>query len=175
MSGVACGAVIGDTTIAAFVRSGDRSEFCPPDHFFREPDSNLFPSFFPGFLLNFVSAPVISAFTSTVAIQVATSQVKGLLGLKVKCEVTAASLPSLRIGNCPMRQIAFAASNYCAVFFACVTNRDVTVHRFSDPRSRRTKRFIRENRLIRIEGFHDTEHKMGFTFGCEQLKSKRAS
>ena len=36
-----------------------------------------------GFLLNFVSAPVISAFTSTVAIQVATSQVKGLLGLKV--------------------------------------------------------------------------------------------
>ena len=43
--------------------------------------------FFPGFLLNFVSAPVISAFTSTVAIQVATSQVKGLLGLKVKKNV----------------------------------------------------------------------------------------
>ena len=40
--------------------------------------------FFSGFLLNFVSAPVISAFTSTVAIQVATSQVKGLLGLKVR-------------------------------------------------------------------------------------------
>ena len=38
---------------------------------------------FPGFLINFVSAPVMSAFTSAVSIQVATSQIKGLLGLKV--------------------------------------------------------------------------------------------
>ena len=37
-----------------------------------------------GSLINFISAPVISAFTSAVSIQVATSQVKGLLGLKVK-------------------------------------------------------------------------------------------
>jgi len=36
-----------------------------------------------GRLLGFISAPVISAFTSAVSIQVATSQVKGLLGLKV--------------------------------------------------------------------------------------------
>lgn len=36
-----------------------------------------------GFLINFISAPVISAFTSAVSIQVATSQVKGLLGLQV--------------------------------------------------------------------------------------------
>eukprot|EP00095_Tigriopus_kingsejongensis_P006119 maker-scaffold98_size375582-snap-gene-1.13 protein:Tk06119 transcript:maker-scaffold98_size375582-snap-gene-1.13-mRNA-1 annotation:"sulfate transporter " len=36
-----------------------------------------------GFLINFISAPVISAFTSAVSIQVATSQVKGLLGLKI--------------------------------------------------------------------------------------------
>ena len=37
-----------------------------------------------GCLISFISAPVISAFTSAVSIQVATSQVKGLLGLKVK-------------------------------------------------------------------------------------------
>ena len=36
-----------------------------------------------GSLINFISVPVISAFTSAVSIQVATSQVKGLLGLKV--------------------------------------------------------------------------------------------
>ena len=36
-----------------------------------------------GGLINYISAPVISAFTSAVSIQVATSQVKGLLGLKV--------------------------------------------------------------------------------------------
>ena len=39
--------------------------------------------YFAGFLINFISAPVISAFTSAVSIQVATSQVKGLLGLDV--------------------------------------------------------------------------------------------
>ena len=37
-----------------------------------------------GGLINYISAPVISAFTSAVSIQVATSQVKGLLGLKVR-------------------------------------------------------------------------------------------
>jgi len=36
-----------------------------------------------GGLIGFISAPVISAFTSAVSIQVMTSQVKGLLGLKV--------------------------------------------------------------------------------------------
>lgn len=36
-----------------------------------------------GLLIGFISAPVISAFTSAVSIQVMTSQVKGLLGLKV--------------------------------------------------------------------------------------------
>ena len=34
-----------------------------------------------GFLLNYISQPVIKAFSSAVAIQVSTSQVKGLLGL----------------------------------------------------------------------------------------------
>merc|ERR1712223_1801764 len=34
-------------------------------------------------LINFISSPVISALTSAVSIQVATSQIKGLLGLKV--------------------------------------------------------------------------------------------
>ena len=45
----------------------------------------IFSTFFinSGRLLGFISAPVISAFTSAVSIQVATSQVKGLLGLKV--------------------------------------------------------------------------------------------
>ncbi len=43
----------------------------------------LFYYYFSGFLINFISAPVISAFTSAVSIQVATSQVKGLLGLDV--------------------------------------------------------------------------------------------
>ena len=38
--------------------------------------------FVSGFLTNFISAPVISAFTSAVSINVMTSQVKGLLGLK---------------------------------------------------------------------------------------------
>ena len=36
-----------------------------------------------GFLLSFISMPVISAFTSVVSITIITSQVKGLLGLKV--------------------------------------------------------------------------------------------
>ncbi len=36
-----------------------------------------------GFLLKFVSAPVLSAFTSVVSIQVGTSQLKGLLGIEV--------------------------------------------------------------------------------------------
>ena len=36
-----------------------------------------------GVLLGFISAPVISAFTSAVSIQVMTGQLKGLLGLKV--------------------------------------------------------------------------------------------
>ncbi|XP_059079946.1 sodium-independent sulfate anion transporter-like isoform X2 [Tigriopus californicus] len=36
-----------------------------------------------GFLVHFISSPVISAFTSAVSIQVATSQVKGLLGLQI--------------------------------------------------------------------------------------------
>ena len=44
--------------------------------------------FLPGFLINFISAPVISAFTSAVSIQVATSQIKGLLGLKVRTQHT---------------------------------------------------------------------------------------
>ena len=35
-----------------------------------------------GFLTNFISAPVIAAFTSAVSINVMTSQIKGLLGLK---------------------------------------------------------------------------------------------
>ena len=39
-----------------------------------------------GGLINYISAPVISAFTSAVSIQVATSQVKGLLGLKVRID-----------------------------------------------------------------------------------------
>ena len=36
-----------------------------------------------GCLLNYISMPVVKAFSSAVAIQVSTSQVKGLLGLKV--------------------------------------------------------------------------------------------
>lgn len=44
---------------------------------------NLAFAFSLGFLVNFISAPVISAFTSAVAIQVVTSQIKGLLGLQV--------------------------------------------------------------------------------------------
>ena len=36
-----------------------------------------------GFLLCFISIPVISAFTSVVAITIITSQVKGLLGLQI--------------------------------------------------------------------------------------------
>ncbi|KAL7636091.1 UNVERIFIED_CONTAM: hypothetical protein RMT77_013910 [Armadillidium vulgare] len=37
-----------------------------------------------GFLINFVSKPVISGFTSAAAITIFTSQVKGLLGIKIK-------------------------------------------------------------------------------------------
>ena len=44
--------------------------------------SNMSLYFVSGFLTNFISAPVISAFTSAVSINVMTSQVKGLLGLK---------------------------------------------------------------------------------------------
>ena len=52
-----------------------------------------------GSLINFISAPVISAFTSAVSIQVATSQVKGLLGLKVK---TKAEFTCPKRTDCPL-------------------------------------------------------------------------
>ena len=42
----------------------------------------LFVILSTGFLTNFISAPVIAAFTSAVSINVMTSQIKGLLGLK---------------------------------------------------------------------------------------------
>ena len=46
-------------------------------------DCNCF--YLSGFLTNFISAPVIAAFTSAVSINVMTSQMKGLLGLKKVC------------------------------------------------------------------------------------------
>ena len=64
---------------------------------------------------------------------------QGAARLEGKEMIIAASPPSLRIGNCPMRQIVFAAaSNYCPLFFACVTNRVVATRRFPDTRSSTT-------------------------------------
>lgn len=38
--------------------------------------------FFSGFIINFVSSPVISGYTSAAAVVIASSQIKGILGLK---------------------------------------------------------------------------------------------
>ena len=62
-----------------------------------------------GGLINYISAPVISAFTSAVSIQVATSQVKGLLGLKVRIddEVVIWWTPEIFDEWPPMRKFGF--------------------------------------------------------------------
>ena len=61
-----------------------------------------------GGLINYISAPVISAFTSAVSIQVATSQVKGLLGLKVRIDDEVVIWWPLKfLMNGPMRKFGF--------------------------------------------------------------------
>jgi sodium-independent sulfate anion transporter 11 len=46
----------------------------------------LLYEFYKGFIVNFISTPVISAFTSAAALTICSTQIKGLLGLSFKAD-----------------------------------------------------------------------------------------
>ncbi|XP_045535570.1 sodium-independent sulfate anion transporter [Papilio machaon] len=99
-----------------------------------------------GFLVDFVSLPVVSGFTSAAAITIASSQIKGLLGLKFNAESFKATWEGVvhHIADTRMQDtlLGFAC---CIVLMGMKAMKDIRLKEPEDDKGRRSAKIIQRS------------------------------
>ncbi|XP_013143122.1 PREDICTED: sodium-independent sulfate anion transporter-like [Papilio polytes] len=96
-----------------------------------------------GFLVDFVSLPVVSGFTSAAAITIASSQIKGLLGLKFNAESFKATWEGVihHIGDTRMQDTLLGLA-CCIVLMGMKAMKDIRLKEPEDDKGRRSAKII---------------------------------
>lgn len=91
-----------------------------------------------GFLVEFVSLPVVSGFTSAAAITIASSQIKGLLGLKFNAETFISTWKGLleHVGETRMQDTLLSLV-CCIVLMGMKSLKDIRIKTATDEKGRR--------------------------------------
>ncbi|KAJ0177281.1 hypothetical protein K1T71_007290 [Dendrolimus kikuchii] len=92
-----------------------------------------------GFLVEFVSLPVVSGFTSAAAITIASSQIKGLLGLKFSAETFISTWKGLfeHVGETRMQDTLLSLV-CCIVLMGMKSLKDIQIKTAADEKGRHT-------------------------------------
>ncbi|KAG6454520.1 sodium-independent sulfate anion transporter-like [Manduca sexta] len=96
-----------------------------------------------GFLVDFVSLPVVSGFTSAAAITIASSQIKGLLGLRFSAETFLSTWKGLfeHIGETRMQDTLLSLA-CCIVLMGMKALKEIRFKEVRDEKNHRSTRFL---------------------------------